>query len=48
MNGQKVDNTAAADGGFDMNITSCAPGHEGVLQIFPLGKHFIKCIEGGN
>lgn len=48
MNGQKVDNTAAADGGFDMNITSCAPGHEGILQIFPSGKHFIKCIEGGN
>lgn len=48
MNGQKVDNTAAADGGFNMNITSCAPGHEGILQILPLGKHYVHCIEGGH
>lgn len=48
MNGQKVDNTAAVDGGFNMNITSCAPGHEGILQILPLGKHYVHCIEGGH
>lgn len=47
MNGKTVDATAAADGGFNMNITSCAPGHEGILQILPLGKHYVHCIEGG-
>ena len=46
MNGKTVDATAAADGGFNMNITSCAPGHEGILQILPLGKHYVHCIEG--
>lgn len=48
MNGKTVDATAAADGGFNMNITSCAPGHEGILQILPLGKHYVHCIEGGH
>lgn len=48
MNGKTVDATAAADGGFNMNITSCAPEHEGILQILPLGKHYVHCIEGGH
>lgn len=48
MNGKTVDATAAADGGFNMNITSCTPGHEGILQILPLGKHYVHCIEGGH
>lgn len=48
MNGKTVDATAAADGGFNMNITSCAPRHEGILQILPLGKHYVHCIEGGH
>lgn len=48
MNGKTVDATAAADGGFNMNITSCALGHEGILQILPLGKHYVHCIEGGH
>lgn len=48
MNGKTVDATAAADGGFNMNITSCVPGHEGILQILPLGKHYVHCIEGGH
>ena len=48
MNGKTVDATAADDGGFNMNITSCAPGHEGILQILPLGKHYVHCIEGGH
>lgn len=48
MNGKTVDATAAADGGFNMNITSCAPGHESILQILPLGKHYVHCIEGGH
>ena len=44
MNGQKVDNTAAADGGFNMCVEGCAPGHEGII---PLGTYYVKCIEGG-
>lgn len=48
MNEKTVDATAAADGGFNMNITSCAPEHEGILQILPLGKHYVHCIEGGH
>lgn len=33
MNGQKVDNTAAADGGFNMCVEGCAPGHEGIIPL---------------